>query len=219
MEKYKHPGIGFIWYLILSIPIITYFTEYSNSSLTTCCFIAFGLRLTIYYLSKKSAEYSIERTAAELTNANGTKELEKIVQEVMKESNTLKLYLLRMIISKIEHSTIIPSPIKEPIANGRPCYYTCPITIIKKKKDKDNNDYYDLSNGKDGKLYIFNNNVEWFEGDAHRALPIKNILKMNLDCSGEILSAVRRNEGSPIHLHTPNAIIIMGIVEQIQNGK
>lgn len=218
MNEYKHPHIGFIWYLILLAPIVAFFADYSSSTLTMCCFGAFALRFFLYLSSKKRAQNIIAQFAAELVNIKTLQQLKNLASMAIRRKETLRMYLLQMIAEKMDHLTVTPHQMSGIIANGRPCYYNGPIIIAKKKKKKeDNSIYYDISDKNSATLYIFGNNVEWLQAESHGHLPIKNILSMSLENGGTILSLVRRGQGAPAYFYTSNTVIIMKIIEQIQN--
>lgn len=219
MEKYKIKSLSKWWYVVLAGLTLWYVsTKMSIAAILLFLFVvAFICILLIRQLQQFFANVKIKIATNKLNKVHTLSELSEAICSFPKAKSSLKTYLLNMALEKMTQMNLTAMKVNHIIANGRPCYLMgYGLQVVKRKRN--NEVYFDFSTAKKITYFVFPNNLEWLTADTHQAIPINNIIKMELDIDNDILAVMKRGQGI-IYFCGKDIIVLKTIINSLQSKR
>lgn len=216
MEKYKIDPQSKWWYVILAGLFAWYAATKADVAAGFLFFyiIVFVCHSVIRRLKQILANEKIRIVAHKLEKVKTLSELSEAICSYPKAKGSLKVYMLNMALEKLSQIGLGTMRINHIVANGRLCYMLGYGQQVPRRK-RDNVFYYDFSTANKITYFVFPNNFEWLSGNAHQAIPLNNIIEMEMDITNDILAIIKRGKGK-IYFYGKDIILLKAVIEALQ---
>lgn len=216
MERYKLESLSkwwyvllfgsFLWYMATGVPVA--------AALLFFVIIVFIGVLLLRRLKLFVAHVKIRSVAYKLENVHTLSELSEAICSFPKAKSSLKIYLLNMALEKMGEIRLTAMRVNHIIANGRPCYLIGHGLQVPRRK-RGGEAYFDFSTAREITYFVFPNNFEWLLDDAHQAIPIGNIVDMEIYVDNDILAIMKRGHGM-FCFYGKDIILLKAVIEALQ---
>lgn len=216
MEQYRVKPLSKWWYVGLVALIAWYiYTKLNVAGAVILIYVlCWVMAMLIKMLKQSYANHKIRKVAYRLADVQTVSELSKAMHFYPKAKGSLKRYLLNMALEKLSEIGIVGTKLNQVVANGRVCYFSSHGWQVPQKK-QNGELYYNWDDSKEITYFVFPNNFEWLSGNAHQAIPLKNIIEMKLDADNDMFSIIKRGGGT-LYFHGKDIILLKAIITALQ---